>query len=1500
MTVHADDQKRFFQTLQLENPEKFTDLRLIKIEKIDPVTNEWKLSFEKDIAWDPDALMEFFSSLGNINFNYQVAFIYITKPTAEDAIRLFEAWHAFQFITPASQRLQAAFDGTIEIVFPAGSDNHYVDSVSHEFAHFLKFINYPFPIQPRKETDFTEVISSNPHEENDEEDEHDFSLDEDNGREFVDEDHEAGAYGIDYTEIPLPDEDFIDFESLHEKAVESGSAYVRKIAEKNRKLREQEERAQAVFKRGNYQVMMIQEIDTNSGNVDFTGQIFSTEVRKTKKSNLFIYGVKNQTGGAIYVKMFEGKRFDKKQQRLFQVGANLRVRGAVSLEFDNSLAIMGHYLDILPPDELPLDEAENKRVELHLHTNMSAMDGISSIDEYCKLAANMGHKAIAVTDHGVVQAFPYAQKAAKLYNLKMIYGCEFYMIDTLLEGATNPEPIPLTGATYVVLDFETTGLSSKYDAIIEFGAVKVVKGLIRERINILINPGSDVEITPKITQLTGITPSMLVGQPSLETALPKINEFIKDAILVTHNAEFDIAFLNAARAQFGIGKVENPIINTLPLSRYLFPNSRSHRLGELARNLEVEYDQIRAHRADYDAEVLNSVWQAMIAKFVEVNPNVTHEDLANLEADQELYKHIFPKHVVVLAKNKAGLKALYQLISLSHTDYFAEVPKIPRALLEAHRENLLIGSACFNGEVFDTAMTRGSDKLEEVMKFYDYIEVQPPENYSFLIHMDRIKDQDMLLRLLRDILEAAKRVGKIVVATGDVHYALPSQKMYRDVYIMAKGLGGVNHPLNPYDRASDNRPVFENPDQHYRSTSEMLKAFTEDGLCSELEAQEIVITNTNIIADACTPIFPIGNSLCTPKINNVDVMLKDICYEKAHRWYGDPLPELVSDRLAQELNGIIGQGYSVIYYIAHKIVKKAAEDGYLVGSRGSVGSSFVATMAGITEVNPLPPHYRCPHCQHCEFTPKEAQDVHSGCDLPDKKCPECGMMMIGDGQNIPFATFLGFAADKVPDIDLNFPGDYQARAHEYTRELLGEDNVFRAGTIETVAEKTAFGYARGFYERMGRDLMSVPRAEIAALASGCTNVKRTTGQHPGGIVVIPNDYDVHDFTPIQYPANDLTAGWKTTHFEFSAIHDNVLKLDLLGHVDPLALKMMGDLTGIDPVDIPMNDKEVLSLFSSTKALKLKKNYLNAKNSALGIPEFGTNFVRSMLDEAKPKTFADLLVISGLSHGEGVWQGNADVLIKSKKATLQTVIGCRDDIMMYLISKGLEPLDAFKIMETVRKKDKFLSPSQINLMREHQVPEWYIDSCQKIQYLFPKAHATAYVTMAVRVGWFKVHYPLEYYATYFSVRSKQYDLEVMMKDADAIKARLDEYSVRRQKGREEKLSPKEEEIEKTLQIALEMADRGYHIKNIDLYRSEATAFVVDHDTNSIIAPFACVDGLGETTAISVVNERQNGEFISIEDLMARTKLNSQNIDNLNRLGVLKGLPESNQMNIFDFL
>ena len=940
----------------------------------------------------------------------------------------------------------------------------------------------------------------------------------------------------------------------------------------------------------------------------------------------------------------------------------------------------------------------------------------------------------------------------------------------------------------------------------------------------------------------------------------------------------------------------NPVIDTLALSRYLFPESRSHRLGSLCRNMEVTYDEDSAHRADYDANVLNTVWQPMLASLTKDNLTMTHEELGNLETPKSLLKHIRPDHITVLVKNKAGLKDLYKLISLGHVEYFADVPKVPRREIEKLRSNLIIGSGCLNGEVFNAARYYNEEILMEKMSFYDFIEVQPPENYSWLVNLGDILTQDDLLTLINDIIVAADKLGKMVCATGDVHYCMPEDKIFRDVYISAKGVGGVNHPLMPYARLSGKKGQFENPDQHFRSTDEMLEAFAFLG---EEKANEIVVKNTNIIADQIEKLVPLPNDiLYTPKIANVNEILTDMCFDNAKKLYGDPLPEYISKRLETELNGIITNGFSVIYYIAHKIVKKANDDGYLVGSRGSVGSSFVATMAGITEVNPLPPHYRCPKCKYLEWTEKTHPNIKSGYDLPNKKCPHCGEELVHDGQNIPFETFLGFSAEKTPDIDLNFPGDYQARAHEYTKELLGVNNVFRAGTIETVADKTAFGFARGYLERAGIDPNSVPKAKIACLAAGCAKIKRTTGQHPGGIVVIPDEYEVYDFTPIQYPADELDASWKTTHFDFRSIHDTVLKLDLLGHVDPMALKMMTDLTGVEVTSIPMNDPKVLSLFSKPDALGLERNYLAQETGAMAIPEFGTNFVRGILESTRPTTFSDLVIISGLSHGTDVWTGNADKLISSGKATLQEVIGCRDDIMTYLISMGLPSSVSFSIMEDVRK-GKGLKPEYEEIMLAHKVPKYYIESCNLIKYMFPKGHATAYVMMAIRVGYFKIYYPLEFYATFFTVRSKQYDIATMIKGKDAIIERYEELKFR-SRSKNEALSPKEEEILKTLSIAIEMVQRGYKFSNISLEKSDATAFVVDHENKSLIPPFTTLDGLGESAATSVVEARKEREFSSIEDLENRTKLNGTNINQLKELGVLKGLSESDQLSLFDFL
>ncbi|MCH4201560.1 MAG: PolC-type DNA polymerase III [Bacilli bacterium] len=1485
---------RFLNSLGLDSAEGFEDLDFLKINK--EADDSWVFVIEKKEPWDYVPLQNFINGLANIKYSYQLFFKYQNEPTIDEAIKLFYEWYASIYHASCAFKVDKSFDGMIEFVFMSQMEEDNYRSILSDFKSFLSFINYDFPVFTRLsplESEAPSQIESKAINEDisavDEEEKLEIAIDNDESV-FPSDDEE-----------PLEDK-FTSIHKLIAEEHEAEQAESEKIlleeAKENKKRMEEDRRHARSFHRGDYRVMNIGDFDSNSQNVDFSAHIFSIETRQIRSGKMMaMIGVNDSFGKAIYVRCFENKALLPLDKIMgLKKGDNVRIRGAVDIDkFDSSLYVMGHFIDLLPPEEPRVDNALTKRVELHLHTKLSAMDGVSTIDDYCKVAHDMGHTAISITDHGCVQGFPDAQKAAKKYGLKMLYGAELYMIDTKLDYIMNPAPIELTAATYVVFDFETTGLSPRYDRAIEFGAVKVEKGMLTKRIDILINPGSEHSLSDKISKITNIKNADLIGKPTFKEVALKILDFIGDAILVSHNAQFDISFLNSELERINKPKITNPVIDTLPLSRYLFPDARAHRLGALASRLEVDYDTVRAHRADYDAEVLNNVWQAMIAKLTANNRSLSHEDLVHLETKPELYKHLRPVHVIALAKDEIGMKDLFKLISLSNIEFLAEVPKIPREVLMQYREHLLLGSACFNGEVFDMSRTRNEEDLKKAVSFYDYIEIQPPENYSYLIHMGELASKNDLFTYLHDIIKVAKEMGKMVVATGDCHYANPSDKIYRDVYIMAKGVGGVNHPLAPYDR--ERIPPFENPNQHYRSTEEMLTEFQADNFISEEEAIQYVVTNSNLIANSIKSLKPIKDKLYTPTIEHSEEMLKDICYKTAHEWYGDPLPEIVATRLSAELNGIISNGYSVIYYIAHKIIKKANDDGFMVGSRGSVGSSFVATMAHITEVNPLPPHYRCPHCQHSEFDPPEAKGVFSGYDLPEKNCPICGTKMISDGQNIPFATFLGFNADKVPDIDLNFPGDYQAQAHEYTKELLGAENVFKAGTIETVAEKTAFGYVRGFFERIGRDLSLVPKAEIAFLAAGCQDVKRTTGQHPGGIVVIPKEYEVYDFTPIQYPADNMDASWKTTHFDFHSIHDNVLKLDLLGHVDPMALKMMGDLTGINPIDIPMNDPKTLSIFSSPAALNLHSNYLQVTNGALAIPEFGTNFVRGLLDATKPKTFADLLIISGLSHGTDVWAGNAEKLIADGICDLRGVIGCRDDIMMYLSSMGVEPLLAFKIMEDVRKGRK-VSAEYEKVMKEHNVPQYYIDSCNKIKYMFPKAHATAYVMMAIRVGWYKVYRPLEFYATFFTVRSKQYDLQAMIDGERAIIARLQEFQERKA-GKGEPLSPKEGEIEKTLTIALEMVERGYRCENISLYDSLATAFKVNHEHKSIIPPFITVDGLGEAAAETVISERVKKPFLSIEDLVSRTKLNSQNIERLKELGVLNELPESNQINLFDF-
>ena len=1469
---------RFLKSINIENMEDFDiDFEMCARDRFN--RQQVNMVIVKQTPWKYQLLRRFQDGLTEISYPYVLRFTYAIRPVYEDVYHLFCEWYQTIYRLPHNLLISGDDEGRFVVTYSSESEKEQYHLIIKDFQDFLNFLNYEFVVSE-------EIVVEEEAPE----------ISKRTLNKIIKKAEEEAQETI----ATMPEmTGFADRNDVLEKVEEEkrelneqfGDALLEIMRNNQKQMLKEIERAR-LNKRGNYQpIDNIDSITAQSGSVDFSGTVFELEKTVYGGKARINLGVHDDLGGAIFVNMYSNSKVNDDLISNLVQGQNVRIRGVAYVdEYTKALTIKGHDIDLLPPDDIVPDTEEIKRVELHLHSNMSSMDAVSSMMDYCKYAKALGHSAIAITDHAVVQGYPDAQDAAKKTGLKMLYGCELYMVDDQLTYIKNPCNTPISNAKYVVLDLETTGLSCKYDRIIEFGAVRVEHGIVTANLDILIDPLRP--ISEKITNITDITNEMVKGQPTIEQVMPRILEFLGDAILVTHNAKFDISFLQESLKRMGLPLLTNPVIDTLALSRYLFPEAGRHSLGALCRNMEVVYDEDSAHRADYDATVLNDVWQPMIVRLTKDNPNMTHADLGKLVTPREVLKHIVPSHVTVLAKNKAGLKDLYKLVSMSHVEYLAKVPKVPRRELEAHRANLFVGSACFNGEVFETARYYNDERLKEVMAFYDYIEIQPLENYSYLVNMKDI-DEETLINHIKDIVRCADEIGKMVVATGDCHYVTKKEKIFRDVYISAKGIGGVAHPLNPYARAK--MPPFENPDQHYLRTDEMLEAMEFLG---KEKAYEITVTNTNKIADQIEVMVPLPNDkLYTPTIDNCENMLREMTYDGAKKLYGDPIPEVIKNRLDTELNGIITNGYSVIYYIAHKIVKKTLDDGYIVGSRGSVGSSLVATMSGITEVNPLPPHYVCPHCHHLEWTSETLPQYKSGYDLPDKKCPSCGADMIHDGQNIPFETFLGFHAEKTPDIDLNFPGDYQARAHDYTKELLGEKNVFRAGTISGVEAKTAFGFARGYIERKGLNPDTYPRAKISYLASGCVGVKRTTGQHPGGIVVIPREYEVYDFTPVQYPADDIDANWQTTHFDFHSIHDTILKLDLLGHVDPMALKMMCDLTHLDYRKIPMNDPKVLALFSNTKSLGMKTDYLGNKTGAMAIPEFGTENSRRILEMTLPKTFSDLVIISGLSHGTDVWAGNAEKLIEEGKATLQEVIGCRDDIMTYLIGKGLPSSVAFSIMEDVRK-GRGLKPEYVEIMKANKVPDYYIESCNKIKYMFPKGHAVAYVTMAIRVGFFKVYYPLEFYATFFSTRSKQYDIKPMIKGKEAVIERLDELKLKN-RSKTEKLSTKEAEQVKTLNIALEMLQRGYTFSNIDLYKSDPVNFVVDHERKCLIPPFITIDGLGENNAITVKEARESGgEFFSKEDLLRRTKLTATNVQDLSDMGVLDGLNETDQLSLFD--
>ncbi|TCN25582.1 PolC-type DNA polymerase III [Mesobacillus foraminis] len=1209
----------------------------------------------------------------------------------------------------------------------------------------------------------------------------------------------------------------------------------------------------------------LEEIVDEERRVMVEGYVFFAETKELRSGRtLLTFKITDYTS-SIMVKMFSR---DKEDAAIFQrvkKGMWLKVRGSIQNDtFVRDLVMIGNDVNEIKP-KLRQDTAPEgqKRVELHLHSPMSQMDAVSSVSDLVSQAKKWGHPAVAITDHAVAQSFPEAFGAGKKNDIKILYGVEANLVDDGVPIAYNSAHRLLADDTFVVFDVETTGLSAVYDTIIELAAVKIRGGEIIDRFESFANPHHRLSAT--IIELTGITDDMVADAPEVDDVLRRFYEWTGDAILVAHNAAFDMGFLNTGYKKIGLGKSPNPVIDTLELARFLFPEMKNHRLNNLAKKLDVELTQ--HHRAIYDAEATGFILVKMLKEAGEKGIEY-HDQMNDYMGQGKAYQRARPHHCTILAQNETGLKNLFKLVSISHIDYFYRVPRIPRSILEKHREGLLIGSGCDKGEVFETMMQKSMEEAEEAASFYDYLEVMPKQVYAHLIELELVRDERSLEHIITNIVKLGEKLDLPVVATGNVHYLNENDKIYRKILVNSQG--GAN-PLNRHRL----------PDVHFRTTNEMLEAFSFLG---KEKAKEIVVENTNKIADMIDVIKPIKDDLYTPKIEGADEEMRNMSYAMARSIYGEELPEIVEARLEKELKSIIGHGFAVIYLISHKLVKKSLDDGYLVGSRGSVGSSLVATMTEITEVNPLPPHYVCPSCKHSEFF--NDGSVGSGFDLPDKDCPNCGSRYKKDGHDIPFETFLGFKGDKVPDIDLNFSGEYQPRAHNYTKVLFGEDNVYRAGTIGTVAEKTAYGYVKAYQQDNNLHMRG---AETDRLVAGCTGVKRTTGQHPGGIIVVPDYMDIYDFSPIQFPADANTSEWKTTHFDFHSIHDNLLKLDILGHDDPTVIRMLQDLSGIDPKTIPTDDPEVMKIFSSTESIGVTEQQIMSKTGSLGIPEFGTRFVRQMLEDTKPTTFSELVQISGLSHGTDVWLGNAQELIHNNICSLSEVIGCRDDIMVYLIYQGLEPSFAFKIMESVRK-GKGLSDEMEEEMRKNSVPEWYIDSCKKIKYMFPKAHAAAYVLMAVRIAYFKVHHPLLYYAAYFTVRAEDFDVEAMVRGSQSIKARVDEIN-----GKGLDASTKEKNLLTVLELALEMCERGYSFKKVDLYQSSATDFIIDGDT--LIPPFNSIPGLGTNAAINIVKAREKGEFLSKEDLQQRGKVSKTIIEFLDNHGCLEALPDQNQLSLF---
>ncbi|WP_315113293.1 PolC-type DNA polymerase III [Clostridium intestinale] len=1204
----------------------------------------------------------------------------------------------------------------------------------------------------------------------------------------------------------------------------------------------------------------IKSVNEELGIVALTGEIFKVETRETKSGKILLTFFITDNTSSIVVKAFLNSKVQERVLENVKKGLYCKIRGEA--RYDNySREITFSVRDIVKMQKIvKQDLASEKRVELHCHTTMSTMDAVTSPSKLIERAAKWGHPAIAITDHGVVQAYPEAMDAAKKHGIKVIYGLEGYLVDNGVPIVLNSKNQSIKD-TYVVFDIETTGFSPKNDKIIEIGAVKVCDGKVIDRFSSFVNPERPIPFN--ITELTSIEDSMVMDAPTIDKVLPEFLAFCKGSVLVAHNAGFDCSFIKTNCNNLSL-EFSFSILDTVPLARFLYPDLKRVKLNIIAKHLGISLEN--HHRAVDDAKATAEILLKCFEKLVE-DFNIDNLDKLNEEFLNNVDIGKLPMyHVIILAKNQVGIKNLYQLVSKAHLDNFYRKPRLPKTLVSEFREGLIIGSACEAGQVYRAILDgKSQNEIEEIASFYDYLEIQPIDNNMFLIEKGNVKDREELKTINRNIYDLGQKLGKVTVATCDVHFMDPEDEVYRKIILAGQGFGDA-----------DSQPPL-----YLRTTDEMLKEFDYLG---EDKAYEVVIKNTNFIANQIEGCKPIPDETYPPKIDGAEDDIKNMTLNKVHSIYGDNLPEVVQKRLDKELNSIISNGYAVLYLIAQKLVAKSISDGYLVGSRGSVGSSFVATMSDITEVNGLPPHYVCPNCKKSQFFLDGS--ISSGADLPDKNCPDCGTLYKKDGHDIPFETFLGFEGDKEPDIDLNFSGDNQGVIHKYTEVLFGKGFVFKAGTIGTVAEKTAYGYVRKYLDE--RNIIA-SSAEIERLTLGCTGIKRTTGQHPGGIMVVPRDNDIHNFCPIQHPADDRDSDVVTTHFDYHSISGRLLKLDILGHDDPTVLRMLQDLTGIDPKTIPLHDEKVLSLFTGPDALGITKEELECEVGTYGLPEFGTKFVRQMLLDTKPKTFADLVRISGLSHGTDVWLNNAQYYIKEGYTTLSECISTRDDIMVYLIYKGVPPKTAFNIMEKVRK-GKGVSEEYEQIMKENNVPEWYIESCKKIKYMFPKGHAVAYVMMAVRIAYFKVYYPLAYYATYFTVRADDFDAELICKGEGAIKNKLQEIY---QMGNN--VTQKDKGLMTILEIAFEMIKRGFRFLKVDLYESDSVKFKIEN--GMIRPPINSLQGVGDNAAKSIVEVRKDGEFISKEDLRIRAKISKTVIETLSIHGCLEGLGETNQISLF---